>query len=144
MEQRLSMITLIVDDIEEARSFFEKGLGWAVNAAPSPAVVFFQVPGSVFALYDRKALINEIGQEVVDARKGAVTICWNGRNEQDVDAAFDKAVAAGAKPIKNPEASFWGGYSSYVSIPGGHLLELAYNPFWEITQQGFTVLPEPQ
>ena len=144
MEQRISMTTLAVPGVAEARRFFEDGLGWEVNAAPSPDVVFFQVVGSVFALYDRDALAREIGRDVTEQTTGAITLAWNARSEQEVDETFGKAVSAGAKPIKSPEKAFWGGYSSYVEVPGGHLLEIAYNPFWTIEQDGAITLPPPQ
>lgn len=141
MEQRISMTTLAVPDVAQARRFFEDGLGWQVNAAPSPDVVFFQIVGGVFALYGRDALEREIGQDVTKHTTGAITLAWNGRSEQEVDATFEKAVAAGAKPVKRPEKAFWGGYSSYVEVPGGHLLEIAFNPFWKIEENGAITLP---
>jgi len=144
MEQRISLTTLVVDDIDEARRFFEAGLGWQVTAAPSPEVVFFQVIGGVLALYSRAALAEEIGREVTDSRTGAVTLAWNGRSEEEVDQVFHEALSAGAKPVKHPEKAFWGGYSSYVQVPGGHLLEIAYNPFWTIEPDGAVTLPPPQ
>jgi hypothetical protein len=141
MEQRISMTTLVVDDIAEAQRFFESGLGWQVNAAPSPDVVFFQVLGGVFALYSKAALAEEIGREITDARTGAITLAWNARTAADVDTMFREALAAGAKAVKHPEKAFWGGYSSYVEIPGGHLLEIAHNPFWTIEPDGAVTLP---
>ncbi|WP_422038148.1 VOC family protein [Roseibium sp.] len=144
MEQRISMTTLAVPDVAAARAFFEDGLGWEVNAAPSPDVVFFQIVGGVFALYSRNALAREIGQEVTRETTGAITLAWNARSEKEVDAEFRKAVEAGAPPVKQPEKAFWGGYSSYVELPGGHLLEIAYNPFWKIEDDGAITLPPPQ
>lgn len=144
MEQRISMTTLVVDDIGEARRFFETGLGWQVAAAPSPEVVFFQVIGGVLALYSREALAEEIGREVSDNRTGAVTLAWNGRSEEEVDQVFQEALKAGAKAVKHPEKAFWGGYSSYVEVPGGHLLEIAHNPFWTVTPDGVVSLPPQQ
>lgn len=144
MDQRISMTTLAVPDVTQARRFFEDGLGWQVNAAPSPEVVFFQIVGGVFALYSRDALAREIGQDVTSETTGAVTLAWNGRSEAEVDATFQKAVLAGAKPVKEPERAFWGGYSSYVEVPGGHLLEIAYNPFWTLEDDGAVTLPPAQ
>jgi len=144
MEQRISAITLVVPDVAEARRFFEDGLGWQVNASPSPDIVFFQIQGSVFALYGRGALTEEIGRPVTDSPTGAVTLAWNGRSEQEVDEAFEKAVSAGAAPVRQPGQAYWGGYSSYVEVPGGHLLEIAYNPFWPIGPDGAVQLPPPQ
>lgn len=144
MEQRISMTTLAVPDVAEARRFFEEGLGWSVNAAPSPEVVFFQIVGSVFSLYSRDALANEIGREVTQETTGAMTLAWNARSKAEVDEMFAKAVSAGAAPVKHPEKAFWGGYSSYVEVPGGHLLEIAHNPFWTIEEDGSITLPPAQ
>ncbi len=144
MEQRISMTTLAVPDVAAARTFFEDGLGWEVNAAPSPDVVFFQIVGGVFALYSRDALAREIGQDVTRETKGAITLAWNARAEKEVDEEFRKSVKAGAATVKQPEKAFWGGYSSYVELPGGHLLEIAYNPFWKIEEDGAITLPPPQ
>lgn len=144
MQQRISMTTLVVDDVSEARRFFEDGLGWQVNAALSPEVVFFQVLGGVFALYGRQALEREIGRDVTGDRTGAVTLAWNTATADEVDTAFQEALAAGAKPVKQPEKAFWGGYSSYVEIPGGHLLEIAHNPFWTLGPDGSVTLPPAQ
>jgi catechol 2,3-dioxygenase-like lactoylglutathione lyase family enzyme len=141
MDQRISLTTLVVDDVAAARRFFEDGLGWQVGAAPSPEVVFFQVIGGILAIYARAALTGEIGREVTDAPFGAMTIAWNGRSEAEVDTTYRQALDAGAKPVKAPEKAFWGGYSSYVEVPGGHLLEIAYNPFWPVAADGSVTLP---
>ncbi len=144
MEQRISMTTLVVPDVSATRRFFEQGLGWQVNASPAPDVVFFQVPGGVISLYGRDSLAEEIGRSVTDMPTGAITLAWNARSEEDVDAVFAEAVAAGAKPVRSPDRAFWGGYSSYVEVPGGHLLEIAYNPFWTVEEDGTVTLPPPR
>ncbi|MEJ8473884.1 VOC family protein [Roseibium algae] len=140
MEQRLSMITLSVPDVANARHFFEEGLGWTRAKAPEKDIAFYQTGSNVLALYSRTALIKELGQDVAERTTGGVTISWNGRTEAEVDAAFEQALAAGAKQVKTPVKVFWGGYSGYVEIPGGHLLELAFNPFWPIAHDGSITL----
>ncbi|NVK33152.1 MAG: VOC family protein [Rhodobacteraceae bacterium] len=141
MEQRLSLITLMVPNVTEARRFFEEGLGWTIHSAPSDNIVFFQIGGLAFAVYAHSALEKDLGRQLPTDTTGGMTIGWNGRSESEVDAAFDKAVAAGAKVVCPPEKAFWGGYTSYVEIPGGHLLEIAYNPFWELNERGDNLLP---
>lgn len=42
----------------------------------------------------------------------------------DVDAAFERAVAAGASPRKPPEDMPWGQRISYVADPDGTLVEI--------------------
>lgn len=141
VSQRVSMTTLVVEDIAATRAFFENGLGWTLAGAPSPEIAFYQVIGGVFALYCRKGLAREIGRDVSCDTFGAVTIAWNARSETEVDAAYRCALDAGATPVKPPEKAFWGGYSSYVEIPGGHLLEIAFNPFWPLGDDGSVTLP---
>jgi hypothetical protein len=84
---------------------------------PLPARRFFPDTGGVFALYDRNALEDEIGSEVTTAPFGAMTLAWNAKARDDVDTMFAKAVAAGARSVKEPQEAFWGGYSSYVGSP---------------------------
>jgi uncharacterized glyoxalase superfamily protein PhnB len=45
-----------------------------------------------------------------------------------VDVAYERALAAGATPVRPPHATFWGGYGAYVADPDGHLWELVFNP----------------
>ena len=48
MEQRVSVITLGVRDVQRARTFYE-ALGWMTRAAPGDDVVFFTQVGSLKA-----------------------------------------------------------------------------------------------
>ncbi|MBD1545182.1 VOC family protein [Roseibium aggregatum] len=140
MEQRISLVTLAVDDVGAVAAFFENGLGWTRSGGEDD-VAFYQTGGSILALYARKSLEEEIGRALPADTLGGMTIAWNGRSEAEVDRAFQQAVDAGAEPVKRPEKAFWGGYSSYVAIPGGHLLEIAYNPFWPIDGDGNIAIP---
>ena len=45
MDQRLSLVTLGVADLERARRFYEDGLGWK-RGNKEESVAFFQLPGS--------------------------------------------------------------------------------------------------
>jgi catechol 2,3-dioxygenase-like lactoylglutathione lyase family enzyme len=42
----------------------------------------------------------------------------------DVQAAFDRAVAAGATPLKEPHEQPWGQVVSYVADPEGTIVEI--------------------
>ena len=143
MEQRLSMVTLGVDDLTTARLFFEVGLGWRPAGFESDAIVFYQTGSVAIALFGREALAEDAGVAAAGHGFSGVTIAWNGRSEAEVDAAFEQAVAAGAEPIKPPQKVFWGGYSSYVRIPGEHLMEITYNPLFPLDARGGITLPPP-
>jgi catechol 2,3-dioxygenase-like lactoylglutathione lyase family enzyme len=52
MEQRISIVTLGVADLERSRQFCER-LGWRRSMNKAEGVVFFQVGGMALALYPR-------------------------------------------------------------------------------------------
>ncbi|WP_349269320.1 glyoxalase [Mycolicibacterium parafortuitum] len=134
MEQRISLITLGVDDLTRARRFYEQGLGWAPKDAPE-GVVFYQLPGIALALFGRDDLAED-ARHPVDGRFSGITIAVNQRTEADVDAVLAQAEAAGATILKPAEKVFWGGYSGYFADPDGHVWEVALNPQWTINDDG--------
>lgn len=52
--------------------------------------------------------------------EGALAPCLFGINVDDVDAAFEKAVSAGANPVEEPTNQFWGMRTAIVSDPFGY------------------------
>ena len=140
MEQRVSLITLGVRDLERARAFYE-GLGWTTRAAPGDDVVFFQAGGIVVALWGRDQLAEDSGVDD-SGGWGGVTLAYNTRTPAEVDEVIEQARAAGAAIPREPGETFWGGYSGMFVDPDGHPWEVAHNPRWTITEDGATVLPE--
>jgi uncharacterized glyoxalase superfamily protein PhnB len=53
-----------------------------------------------------------------------------------------QAQGAGAKIQKPAQDAFWGGYSGYFADPNGFLWEVAWNPFFPISDDGAIHLPE--
>jgi catechol 2,3-dioxygenase-like lactoylglutathione lyase family enzyme len=138
MDQRLSVITLGVRDLKNARAFYE-ALGWKTGAGPKDDVVFFQAGGIVFALWDR-ALLAEDSTVKDSGGWGGVTLAYNVRSPQEVDAVIDEARAAGATIGREPAETFWGGYSAAFVDPEGHPWEVAHNPHWEVREDGSVAL----
>lgn len=134
MEQRISLITLGVDDLDRARTFYEQGLGWKPKAAPE-GVVFYQLAGIALALFGRADLAED-AHHPIDGRFSGFSIAINQRTEADVDTVLAEAEAAGATILKPAEKVFWGGYSGYFADPDGHVWEVALNPEWTINSDG--------
>jgi uncharacterized protein len=133
MEQRVSLITLGVADLARARGFYES-LGWRAVAGPDD-VAFFQAGGMVFALWDRARLAED--SAVLDTGGwGGVTLAFNARSIEEVDAVLGGARAAGATIGREPGPTFWGGYSGVFIDPDGHPWEVARNPEWSIAEDG--------
>lgn len=145
MDQRVSLITLGVADLDRSRRFYEDGLGWKVTQMVEGQVVFYQLSnGLALGLFGREDLIKD-GQfdDDTGARFAGLTIAYNTRDEAEVDAVMAEAQKAGAVIQKPAEKVFWGGYSGYFRDPDGHAWEVAYNPFWELDAKGNLTIPQP-
>ena len=142
MEQRVSLITLGVADLGPARRFYE-ALGWSSGAAPSDDVVFFQAGGMIVALWGRAQLAEDSG--VADPGGwGGVTLAYNVRSPNDVDAVIAEAERAGATIVRKGAETFWGGYSGVFIDPDGHPWEVAHNPGWIVHDDGTVSLSTPR
>jgi predicted lactoylglutathione lyase len=139
MEQRLSLVTLGVSDLERARAFYE-ALGWRSDADPGDDVVFFQTGGMIVALWSRESLAEDSGVDD-SGGWGGVTLAYNTRSPEEVDRVIAEAEAAGATIPRHGGETFWGGYSGVFADPDGHPWEVAHNPRWTIEEDGSVKLP---
>jgi uncharacterized protein len=137
VEQRLSLVTLGVEDPERAERFYTD-LGWERDNDDADAV-FFQCGGLVVALWDRGALAEDSAVED-SGGWGGVTLALNVRSPEQVDEVLAEAAAAGAVIGRPGAETFWGGYSGVFVDPDGHPWEVAHNPFWTVTDDGRTLL----
>ena len=134
MQQRLSLVTLGVSDLQRSRRFYE-ALGWTSGAAPADDVVFFHAGGMIIALWGREQLAADSG--VTDAGGwGGITLAYNTGSPEEVDAVIAEAEAAGATIPRHGAPTFWGGYSGVFLDPDGHPWEVAHNPHWTLHGDG--------
>ena len=134
---RITLITLGVDDLAASKAFYE-GLGWVAADSP-PTVAFFPMGRLSFGLYPRADLAREMGRDPDVLGRGASSLSINFPSETAVDDAFAAAVAGGATPLREPSRVEWGGYTAYWSDPDGHVWEYAHNPFWTLDEDGWLV-----
>jgi catechol 2,3-dioxygenase-like lactoylglutathione lyase family enzyme len=134
VEQRVSVVTLGVADLDRARRFYE-ALGWSSPSKPEDGVVFFQAGGMVVSLWDRKSLAAD---SAVDDHGGwgGITLAHNVGSPAEVDAVLREAEAAGATIGRPGASTFWGGYAGVFVDPDGHPWEVAHNPFWRMDEAG--------
>jgi hypothetical protein len=141
MEQRVSLITLGVADLIRSREFYER-LGWRRSMAKAEGIVFFQLGGMAFALYPRDKLAEDANVPSEGRGFSGMTLAYNTRTREEVDSVLAQAAGAGAKIVKPAEGVFWGGYSGYFSDPDGFLWEVAWNPSFQIAEDGSVRIPE--
>lgn len=141
MEQRVSIVTLGVLDLERSRRFYEL-LGWRQSKASAPDIIFFQAGGIALALYPRTELAKDAHLPAEGGGFGGMTLAYNTRARDDVDSVMAQAAAAGGKILKPAEQVFWGGYSGYFADPDGFVWEVAWNPSFSIADDGSILLPD--
>jgi uncharacterized protein len=141
MEQRVSLVTVGVADVGRATRFYE-AMGWQRDGGVDDDrdhVSFFQGPGMIVALWSREKLAADSAVEDTGGW-GGITLAYNVRSPEEVDAVLDEARAAGGTVGRPGEETFWGGYSGVFIDPDGHPWEVAHNPGWTVHEDGRTTL----
>lgn len=140
MEQRISLITLGVDDVPRARAFYAQ-LGWAGQEVDE--TVFVQAGGIGLVLWGRDKLADDCG--IPDDRRpafGGIVLAHNVRSRAEVDDIIAAARVAGAKVTRPASTTFYGGYAGYFTDPDGHPWEIAYNPGFALAADGSITIPD--
>jgi uncharacterized protein len=136
MEQRITLITLGVRNLQRSKDFYQNILGWQPLESSNESIVFFQLNGIQLALFPQESLADDAGVEADGKGFRGFSLAYNVRSEQEVDALVSALEAKGVRVLKQPEKVFWGGYSSYIADPDENLWEIAYNPFLPLDAQG--------
>ena len=141
MRQKLTLITIGVNDLEQSLAFYEKGLGWKKSSASTGDMAVFPLGGIVLSLYPRKLLAEDARVDPEGSGFSGITLSYNAKSEKEVRDVLEKVEKLGAIIVKPAEKVFWGGYSGYFKDPNGHLIEVAYNPFWAFDENDNLKLP---
>jgi uncharacterized protein len=134
LKPRITLITLAVDDLERAVTFYRDGMGLSTPGIIGTefeygAVAFFDLQaGLKLALYPRAFLAEDTGLPLAGRSALEMSIGHNVTTRREVDAVMAQATKAGATTIKEAHNIFWGGYAGYFQDPDGHLWEVAWNP----------------
>jgi uncharacterized protein len=140
VDARIDVITLGVDDLERALTFYREGLGldspgvvgtqWAGDeTTPAGAVAMFQLQnGTMLSLYPRSELGKDANTDLGTAETSQFSIGQLVASREAVDEVLAQAQAAGATLTDSAHDRPWGIYSGYFRDPDGHLWEIIYHP----------------
>ena len=127
MEQRLTIVSLGVLNVEAATRFYREGLGWEQSPASTGDFVLFVLRGGFgLALYPRQLLADEAGLTDLGGF-GGVTLAHNVESPELVDQFLEAAIAAGGTLTAAASEKPWG-YTGYFADPDGHPWEIAFVP----------------
>jgi len=134
VKARVSVITLGVDNLERALSFYRDGLGLSTDGIVGQefehgVVAFFDLRnGLKLAIWPRKSLSRDSGLSLAAPSPTDFSLGHNVSSKAEVDSVMAQAQAAGAKIVKPAQDTFWGGYAGYFQDLDSHLWEVVWNP----------------
>ena len=132
MEQRMTFITLGVEDLNQSIDFYENKFGWKRSELSNESIIFYDLNGTYLALYNREELAKDVNVDPLGNGFRSFTMAYNTRSEKEVDDLIENLRKQGVQVIKEPQKVFWGGYSSYIADPDGNLWEIAFNPYLKL------------
>jgi catechol 2,3-dioxygenase-like lactoylglutathione lyase family enzyme len=137
MDPRLSVLTLGVPDLAEARRFYVDGLGWEPTMEVDGEIVFIQIGhGVLLALWRAEALAADVGEEPNHGTAG-ISLGHNVDSEQEVADVLARAEAAGGTILKPAQpAQEFGGFQGYFADPAGYRWDVVYNPGLTVDADG--------
>jgi len=132
MKPKISIVSLAVADLARALAFYRDGLGFPThNYADNDDYILLRLDGAWLALLPRAAALRELPPGA--ALFSTVGLSHNVASKADVDAVFGEGLAAGAVAVTPPREAPWGGYEAAFADPDGHVWDIAYNPFTDLT-----------
>ncbi len=117
-----------VPDVAASLAFFERAFGLKtrfLHESGAYGEVDTGTGGATLAFVDHATARDSLQHDYVAAHDSPRPLGMEiGFTVSDVQAAFDRAVAAGAQALAAPVAKPWGQIVSYVRCPDGSLVEL--------------------
>lgn len=129
MKPSISIITIGVDDLERAFSFYRAlfDISDEQIGAGADHVAFFIDGNLSFVLFAREQLAQTAGKEVAIAGTPGFVLSHQAQSPAEVDDILRQVLAAGGAIITDGTQSEWG-YSAYFEDSEGNVWELMAPP----------------
>ena len=127
---RLTMITLGVSNMRASIAFYE-ALGFTRKFCAAGEAVGDQLAEDV-----------TLSEHPRPQAFRGVTLAWNCRTTDEVDAVLDFAIAKGASLLKPAHKTDYGGYPGYFADPDNHPWEVVVAPGIEVGEDRRVHLPD--
>lgn len=134
MKPRFSVITLPAREPAILRAFYEEAFGW-VPVASNADIAFYPLNGMLLSIASRQMLEDFIGIALAPADSSSVLLSHNVATREEVFHLHDHLVSR-AEIVVPPTSPSFGGLFFYFRDPEGHLLEVAWNPYVTLDEEG--------
>jgi hypothetical protein len=135
MQQQISVVTLGIADLARSRRFYADGFGWK-PVLETPDIIFYQMNGLMLGTWLASALESDSRRKHA-AGPGAFSLAHNVTTREAVQPTIDHLVRFGGAVLRAADAPPHGGFRGYVADPDGHAWEIAWNPAWPISPEGY-------
>jgi hypothetical protein len=99
------------------------------------AIVFYQMNGFVLGTWLAKALEEDMRR--TGGGPGAFSLAHNVGSAEEVLAVLDRLSRFGGRLLRPADAPPHGGLRGYIADPDDHAWEIAWNPAWPISPEGY-------
>jgi uncharacterized protein len=124
MSPKIDVITLGVNDMEQAGAFYAGAFGAPVSRDEDGLNVSLSPNASRICLRDWDEVANDAGLPPASRGFRAFTLSYILKSAADVDRILSRAEQYGGQVSKPPRNAVWG-YSAYVTDPNGYLWKIA-------------------
>lgn len=139
--QRMHLILLGVDNIEQSRKFYE-AIGWEKSATGHDGFVKFDLGGYALCLLSKDDLAKDSLAESASCNGfSGVAFVYLAKYPDDVPGILKKAVEAGGTLVKPATRTPWG-IAGYFKDPDGYLFEVDYEEVWVFDEQHHLIVDE--
>ncbi len=139
MRAQIVFITLAVDDLDRALSFYRDGLGWPSDGVvggefhdevtgADGTIAFVTLEGGLkLGLYERANLTKDASLLPGHRSSTEFSLGIPATSREEVDAMLEQARRAGGTATAPAHLRPFGVYSGYFTDPDGHLFEVVWD-----------------
>ncbi len=120
MDQRLSVITLAVTDLQATEKFYVDGLGWEATEHRTGDLMMVKVAEKVVLSFRAEAAFEDECGAPTRGGIPPVLLAHHVATQDGVDRCLEHARAAGADPVEDATERESGAYSGYFGDPDGY------------------------
>jgi lactoylglutathione lyase len=119
---RFGYTVLYVRDVQASVDFYERAFGLERRLLHESGQYAEMETGATALAFAAHELAADSVRELANSEPAGFEVCLVTEN---VEGAYERAVAAGAGAVSEPEEKPWGQHTAYVRDPDGALVEIA-------------------